>query len=100
MRDAPPDFFMLWDRYYVYAAALGVAKRFLANVTKLADERGIATDQLMGRALWLGARPGDQPQRSEEHTSELQSRGHLVCRLLLEKNKIIACSTGSRSRCC
>src|SRR5690625_3477002 len=27
------------------------------------------------------------PQRSEEHTSELQSRGHLVCRLLLEKKK-------------
>src|SRR5437660_8216358 len=25
------------------------------------------------------------PPRSEEHTSELQSRGHLVCRLLLEK---------------
>src|SRR5437870_11256217 len=25
------------------------------------------------------------PVRSEEHTSELQSRGHLVCRLLLEK---------------
>src|SRR5690625_5818069 len=28
-------------------------------------------------------------QRSEEHTSELQSRGHLVCRLLLEKKKTI-----------
>src|SRR5690625_5882374 len=29
----------------------------------------------------------DSPdKRSEEHTSELQSRGHLVCRLLLEKN--------------
>src|SRR5690625_7053176 len=27
------------------------------------------------------------PTRSEEHTSELQSRGHLVCRLLLEKKK-------------
>src|SRR5207253_2931388 len=27
--------------------------------------------------------------RSEEHTSELQSRGHLVCRLLLEKKKCI-----------
>src|SRR5439155_7952195 len=26
-------------------------------------------------------------RRSEEHTSELQSRGHLVCRLLLEKKK-------------
>src|SRR3989442_7504754 len=27
------------------------------------------------------------PKRSEEHTSELQSRPHLVCRLLLEKKK-------------
>src|SRR5215813_15536311 len=31
-------------------------------------------------------RPGPVP-RSEEHTSELQSRPHLVCRLLLEKQK-------------
>src|SRR5690625_7102435 len=33
----------------------------------------------------------DRPRRrnrSEEHTSELQSRGHLVCRLLLEKKKL------------
>src|SRR5690625_2696921 len=29
----------------------------------------------------------DQLVRNEEHTSELQSRGHLVCRLLLEKKK-------------
>src|SRR5439155_12162116 len=29
----------------------------------------------------------DAALRSEEHTSELQSRGHLVCRLLLEKKK-------------
>src|SRR5690625_7106762 len=29
----------------------------------------------------------EQQRRSEEHTSELQSRGHLVCRLLLEKKK-------------
>src|SRR5207253_9634972 len=28
-----------------------------------------------------------ETRRSEEHTSELQSRGHLVCRLLLEKKK-------------
>src|SRR2546422_8196801 len=39
-----------------------------------------------------GARPGPAPahtgwRRSEEHTSELQSRLHLVCRLLLEKKK-------------
>src|SRR5687768_17871354 len=30
---------------------------------------------------------GASPERSEEHTSELQSRLHLVCRLLLEKKK-------------
>src|SRR5690625_1325149 len=44
-------------------------------------------------SLWLTLEPGaidhsDLPallERSEEHTSELQSRGHLVCRLLLEK---------------
>src|SRR5437870_8339631 len=29
----------------------------------------------------------EEQKRSEEHTSELQSRGHLVCRLLLEKKK-------------
>src|SRR2546422_11287835 len=34
-----------------------------------------------------GARPHG-PRRAEEHTSELQSRLHLVCRLLLEKKKI------------
>src|SRR5437870_8903084 len=33
------------------------------------------------------SRPGCIHRRSEEHTSELQSRGHLVCRLLLEKKK-------------
>src|SRR3989449_8747113 len=41
-----------------------------------------------GRAValrWAAAAPGDE--RSEEHTSELQSRLHLVCRLLLEKKK-------------
>src|SRR5690625_4391282 len=32
-----------------------------------------------------GWNDGDDIYRSEEHTSELQSRGHLVCRLLLEK---------------
>src|SRR2546422_6663841 len=48
-----------------------------------------------GRPLLLGSDfergPGQQvrglTERSEEHTSELQSRLHLVCRLLLEKKK-------------
>src|SRR3712207_7415014 len=36
--------------------------------------------------------------RSEEHTSELQSRQYLVCRLLLEKKKRHAGSSGARLR--
>src|SRR5690625_5290891 len=40
-----------------------------------------------GRAIARGLEKelGQTVLRSEEHTSELQSRGHLVCRLLLEK---------------
>src|SRR5439155_18804031 len=39
--------------------------------------------------LWRDAFIGQRATlfRSEEHTTELQSRGHLVCRLLLEKKK-------------
>src|SRR5438552_14898582 len=47
---------------------------------------------LTARAFWMvrrsvGFDAGSAP-RSEEHTSELQSPDHLVCRLLLEKKKI------------
>src|SRR5687768_18307217 len=40
-----------------------------------------------GRDDESAARAGNAAARSEEHTSELQSRLHLVCRLLLEKKK-------------
>src|SRR5438876_5809072 len=40
----------------------------------------------LGRNSRVGARRGNH--RSEEHTSELQSPVHLVCRLLLEKKKL------------
>src|SRR5207253_8067695 len=39
-----------------------------------------------GRLQSISSKPLN---RSEEHTSELQSRGHLVCRLLLEKKKTL-----------
>src|SRR3989442_12066452 len=58
------------------------------------------TREYQSRDLWLGLlkrvnrhnvpcrfRIGNRYSRSEEHTSELQSRPHLVCRLLLEKKK-------------
>src|SRR5258708_29715726 len=37
------------------------------------------------------------PSRSEEHTSELQSPDHLVCRLLLEKKNIVGPASAARS---
>src|SRR5439155_19048537 len=52
---------------------------------------GADFDQLDSQVAWHAPRVVLKrfvdPARSEEHTSELQSRGHLVCRLLLEKKK-------------
>src|SRR5262245_63228195 len=44
-------------------------------------------EQLAFRRVVTGQNAGDAKRRSEEHTSELQSLRHLVCRLLLEKKK-------------
>src|SRR5437870_6591022 len=66
-------------------AAYGVPSGFLANRSILGS-------------MNVTAKNGE-PGRSEEHTSELQSRGHLVCRLLLEKKKTAGrCSVLSRVR--
>src|SRR5205809_6585075 len=46
-----------------------------------------AFDMLIFASGMSGRFLTSQPRRSEEHTSELQSRLHLVCRLLLEKKK-------------
>src|SRR5215510_4723336 len=56
------------------------------------EDRGVPHVGRRAQGHLLRAGPGDPGQareggRSEEHTSELQSRGHLVCRLLLEKKK-------------
>src|SRR5438477_7794294 len=42
---------------------------------------------LLGSPLWGPSSSAVDPDRSEEHTSELQSHVNLVCRLLLEKKK-------------
>src|SRR2546422_3372409 len=68
--------------------------------TTLFRSRGGARERVDGARRGIGAGadhvcrrsrdPGaSRPARSEEHTSELQSRLHLVCRLLLEKKKKI-----------
>src|SRR3712207_8568339 len=58
-----------------------------------------------GRSASLRDGPTAHPspalrQRSEEHTSELQSRQYLVCRLLLEKKKTTKTSYSLRSKTC
>src|SRR3712207_7197460 len=61
------------DRHGRERAVEDVASLLLAQQSTLDHHRG----QLL-----------DEERRSEEHTSELQSRQYLVCRLLLEKKKI------------
>src|SRR2546429_6665172 len=64
--------------------------RRLRNCTSCAKFRGSACGQLFTRSNGVHAASYTRRtfERSEEHTSELQSRLHLVCRLLLEKKKI------------
>src|SRR3712207_8027134 len=57
-----------------HAVDVADARRLLAELLRLA-----------GAAQAQPRRPGRSDARSEEHTSELQSRQYLVCRLLLEK---------------
>src|SRR5438445_8848819 len=54
-----------------------------------AEPRSLARGRTPGRDLAEQHDQGDEGEgaRSEEHTSELQSRQYLVCRLLLEKKK-------------
>src|SRR5256885_11836446 len=51
------------------------------------EERVLALGEVLGPADDLGLQRQHRLQRSEEHTSELQSPCNLVCRLLLEKKK-------------
>src|SRR3712207_8145409 len=51
-----------------------------------ADAEGEPGEQVAAR-LGVDGQQRQHPDRSEEHTSELQSRQYLVCRLLLEKKK-------------
>src|SRR3712207_7549353 len=63
--------------------------RHLAATASSAEAFRHGVDELLGAAwdsdLEVYRHAGDGSPRSEEHTSELQSRQYLVCRLLLEK---------------
>src|SRR5690625_7029609 len=65
----------------IYLASMGIYIFNKKTLLRLFSENPEATD--FGKEII----PKAIEDRSEEHTSELQSRGHLVCRLLLEKKK-------------
>src|SRR5687768_17888204 len=62
-----------------------LARRLHSSGDRSAGDRGEGRSR--GNGVAGGARRLSHCLRSEEHTSELQSRLHLVCRLLLEKKK-------------
>src|SRR5437870_10246726 len=59
--------------------AIGKGTEVVRTLATLAHNRGFTRIEAVATSAVREA------ARSEEHTSELQSRGHLVCRLLLEK---------------
>src|SRR5688572_32217454 len=66
------------------------SRHCVARARRLGSETMILRLKIMATliALLLSAcSGGPSPERSEEHTSELQSQSNLVCRLLLEKKK-------------
>src|SRR5437016_12943038 len=65
--------------------------------TLFRSSRSLLVKQFLLRTPWLCLRIGyvyESRERSEEHTSELQSLTNLVCRLLLEKKKTTRSRTG------
>src|SRR3712207_8486386 len=58
------------------------------NLRAVTEELDRERGTMGNHAFYLSIPPKSFPLRSEEHTSELQSRQYLVCRLLLEKKKI------------
>src|SRR5689334_23739753 len=67
--------------YTTLFRSTGVAQ-FASNQERSSSER-----KLPAPVIWAQSWRATSSPRSEEHTSELQSQFHLVCRLLLEKKK-------------
>src|SRR3989442_6336813 len=70
------------------------------SIVEQAQERGETLRGVDSKAvatLIVASLEGALMMRSEEHTSELQSRPHLVCRLLLEKKTKTVLATGYHS---
>src|SRR3712207_8991031 len=69
------------------SAEVGLQGHVHAHALRDVDEGAARPDGRVERGELVVVRRDDRAERSEEHTSELQSRQYLVCRLLLEKKK-------------
>src|SRR5947209_11362734 len=82
---------MQLERFRAVAAAIPAKRYSLANSAGICLGRDYSFDLVRpGLSLYGGVprqEAAGRTRRSEEHTSELQSRQYLVCRLLLEKKK-------------
>ncbi len=67
IEQAPVQLLPIWEQYYVYATVLGVAKEFLKNVTRLAEQRGAA----MPLPVWYVAAAGHSSAGVESMGSAL-----------------------------
>src|SRR5207253_10222552 len=97
----PPHTLFPYTTLFRSPESLGYIKRLVRSAIDTPHAEGLAlernlfmrlcvSDQALARMRSYEAKEITDPSRSlearsEEHTSELQSRGHLVCRLLLEK---------------
>src|SRR5690349_22742952 len=78
----------LHDALPIFRGRRTIASRGLGIVSALrGDQSCLAAGPTEERASAVREMPSYHSGRSEEHTSELQSRRDLVCRLLLEKKK-------------
>src|ERR1035438_10850276 len=82
-----------------WADASAAAASAAASLAKQRQLPRFTLDDMVYLSLPACARSCGFDDRSEEHTSELQSLRHLVCRLLLEKKKKLQQSTCSPVRC-
>src|SRR5690349_22030403 len=71
----------------IMSYALATPRMPLAEEITIGGPAKLADSSASARASRSRVRPAAAAARSEEHTSELQSRRDLVCRLLLEKKK-------------
>src|SRR5690554_5990474 len=78
--------FNIWVDYPTFEEEMSIVKATTQDI-KISIQQIMSSEEIIRFQALIREIPVADNVRSEEHTSELQSRPHLVCRLLLEKKK-------------